>query len=404
MRRLSSLLIILWVGSPVFGASCPEKFSVLARAKAAWGTIAQVSKKPMAKGRRTAVRAWNSKGLRIILKPPKDLPPNRTPFWAPYQAPQSRWALVRGLHHFVDLPKWPVRLATYWKGGKAWDFTLLQGLVHYGAKVPTRWASAKLGWEREPTLAITLPMELVLGAVPWVLYFTWTDEEIKKRAVASAKEHGKDWDQILKSDFRYDAFYSARKKEQLSEEKAHLAVAVLNQMSAEYFQRRSNEGDSAEALEYYLSLPLFSDIAQIRDEGLQRPGFLKSPSHEAIPSEATVNKLMESRHKLLKTQELVQQWIHNPPDTATSKDFANSVSALQRDPYVKELVALEREGVISKNELSVRIQEDYFWRDRFESWKILGVQKLKKQDGEFTDQPLTLPAIRAELRSEMGSR
>lgn len=401
MWRLVPLLLLFWSGQPAMGFSCAPAYKYIAES---WNAAYKAGWKGYRVVRRTGTRAWNSKGVRVFLKPPEVEAPDHSGFWAPYVAPTSHWRIVRGLHHLVDIHRWPVRLATYLKGGQAYDFTPLRGITHHTVKRPTRWISAGLGWKRDPTLAVTLPLELVLGAIPWIIYFNWADDEIKKKAVASVQEHGEEWEKLMQSDFRYQTFLNARHEGVLTDEKAKVAVAIMNQMNAEYFKKRSEEAsaDPEEQKEYYLGLPAFSDIDEVRETGFDRPGFVKLAKFEEIPSETTIQKLMDSRHDLMLTQERVHQWVHKPAEEQ-GEGFKKAISAIEQDPHVQELVALKRQGVISQNELSFRIQEDYFWRDRFAEWEILGVQKLKKSGGKFTDQPLTLKDIRTELRAEFGT-
>ena len=72
-----------------------------------------------------------------------------------------------------------------------------------------------------------------------------------------------------------------------------------------------------------------------------------------------------------------------------------------KDPYAQFLFDLHKSGKLTDKQLAFQLQEDAFWQTRFLEWEVLGVKKVKKVDGKYSQEPLTVQDIRSESVDEM---
>jgi len=153
--------------------------------------------------------------------------------------------------------------------------------------------------------------------------------------------------------------------------------------------------------EWFLRHPIFQHIRTISHEGVPKiAGYAYHDDFRPNLDDDQIRTLLDLTHSLYGTYHVIEIMVREPnhPMEPVSKELADTI---RKDPFAGFLFELRRREVITDGQLIFRLQEDAFWQTRFLEWETLRMTKLRKEDGVYTETPLTLDDIRHETVEEL---
>ncbi len=139
---------------------------------------------------------------------------------------------------------------------------------------------------------------------------------------------------------------------------------------------------------------------------MEQPGYRYLPTFSPTLSDSQLGELVKHTQRTLSLFEIAHQWVNDKATLAkvVKKDpaVAKEVAKFDRkNSFAQKLLKRHGEGTLSNWQMLFYLQEDIEWQRNFDEWETLKLQKLKKQNGQYLDQPLTLEDIRKETLDEI---
>ncbi len=155
-----------------------------------------------------------------------------------------------------------------------------------------------------------------------------------------------------------------------------------------------------------LANPLFANVSSLLEKGIpsSAEGYQVPRDRNKNISSSEVQLLLDSNHELFERYQIIPELIRQTPswkEMQAIPERRQLMDSILADPFTQELLKLKRENRISEGKLIYLLQEDAYWQSRFRQWQILGLVRLKKQEGRFTSTPLQLDDIRTETIAEI---
>jgi hypothetical protein len=341
-----------------------------------------------------------TKGLRLFLKP---------------AVTDRRKMLLRG---FVTQPENPGELrwyhfqrqATQKALGVQVQVTPIRGAYENAIRQPIGWLTERVtGARLEPTRLLTLPASFAIWTAVYDRLSQEADALTAGHLEASIQKHGAEYDRLIESDYRFTAVRDELRAGRVSREQARRAAYALNTIYADYYSYMDKESGTAapaELRERFRGDPLFLELRNVIETGVPpTEGFSFSPAHPPGRfTEAQIQRLYEVEHLLYWKYRVIPAVVARRPELERLRADPQSgpmIASIEKDPFTQALIELNRRGVIDKAELQRRIGEDAYWQARFSLYETIGATRLKRVNGAYTDQPLTLEDIRMETIAEI---
>lgn len=293
--------------------------------------------------------------------------------------------------------------------GKAYDLNPLN-IPNHLANAPVRYLSARLGQKMQLTLLAMLPLDFYLGYKAYNAFDGIYQAQLRKKFDRMIEEHAREYDSLIQNDYRFKDIKIYLQDGKLtplqSREAAQQLLATYNNFF-EYMQNGYAKDSPQERLDKLSNHPLFSNLSEVLNKGIPEdaPGFRREANAPAHVTPEIAEELLGTNFLLFEKYQIMPELVKNSTSFQNMikapgrKDLINSISAA---PYTKTLQGLHRENKISQEQLIYRLQEDAFWQNKFQLWQAVGLVRLKKINGQYTDEPLTLDDIRRESLEEIN--
>ena len=288
--------------------------------------------------------------------------------------------------------------------GEPFDFTPIRGLTENLVHRPTRWTTSKMGRELEWTHLSRFLASVGLGTWIWA----WIDDEEKelkaKKLLEKVEERAALWNRFNRYDSRYEDIRGALQSGAVTEEESRLFAVQRNLLLHAYYDVRLKHPEVKP--EQFLELPFFERALQWKEKGFSsKKGYRTLSGFSETISDEQLAALVQHRHDSLAVMELVSLWIQKSPDLETllkknprAKDLLHSI---EHSPFNQSLERMERAGTIDREERGMYLQQDIEWEETTKEWTTLRVEKLKKQNGIYLEEKLTLEDLRKEILQDI---
>ena len=276
---------------------------------------------------------------------------------------------------------------------------------------PTRMISKKiLNREMEPTTLVNFGFFGGAGIASYILVDSIYQKEFIRHIEEEIGAHGEDYDALIETDYRYIKIKRLLKSKKITKEEARREAYLVKTAYSQFFtylQGREDFKDkefNKKLLDHYL----FTHLKNIFEKGIEKAdGFIVPKSSIGEISEDQKLSLFKRTYKLYLSYQIVQEFINETALFSKMKDsseFRDMIGLIEEDPFTTELVKLHNENIIDRNELISYLQEDQYWQHKFDQWKTIKVQRLKKGKDGFLDSPLSLKDIRNEILEDISSQ
>jgi hypothetical protein len=156
-----------------------------------------------------------------------------------------------------------------------------------------------------------------------------------------------------------------------------------------------------------LETPLFKDIRDYPLAQEKKNRLIVLPEGMSELNDLQKEQLVWRRLKTLQEYALIPRLIH--PEVGDRwllrggtavNEVANQIEA---DPFYQKVSALQKTGKITQEKAIFMLMEDASWREKFDKWSYLGIQKqeLDSKTGELLGRFLTLDDIRRETFEDL---
>lgn len=143
----------------------------------------------------------------------------------------------------------------------------------------------------------------------------------------------------------------------------------------------------------YLRYQAAAQLAEFLNDPNFR-GFFALPDFMEIDRQLRAGEITPEVHKKLTRLKLFD----NEHYFETIKGI---LEELKRDSFAYELIKRHQEKKITAGQVQYYLQEDQSWQIRFSQWAVLGITRLKFENGKITNEPLTLQDIRREILADI---
>lgn len=286
------------------------------------------------------------------------------------------------------------------------------GLYHQIVRRPVAYLTDKiLGQQLEPAFFLRFPIGLLLTLVTYQEADSLYNRELIEHIRYTIHENSRIYDDLIKSDYRYHRVREDLEDGVIDHDQALKRAYWIFLAYQKYYEYDASlsANPNLDTELHFLDHLLFAHLKPVIEEGVKPVEGFTVPAENIGPlSKDKKLTLFRLNHQLYFEYEVIAQLIRGGVIYNQVKDlpkFAASVRRVRQDPFSADLIRMRDRGEMSSRDLQYLLQQDAFWRTRFEEWKTIGVVRLKLDgDGRVTDQPLTLDDIRKEILNDWRDR
>jgi hypothetical protein len=356
-----------------------------------------------AKIREYLVEVANTRGRRVFLKDSK--PTLQDSRWAGvfrYSEPRTRKSIT-GKRSSQIANAIPSVISRSLFKDPNYRFTPFAALYDATIRSPVHMATGRWGPRQ---LELTSVSHFIVSSALGMLGYTAIDSAYAKSLEAhinsTIEASHEDYSWLIENDYRFTEVKRDREKGEMTPGQLDQEAYRINLAYNQYYSyRQSNPSDGTLEAEMKLSQHyLFFDLLGVIEDGItNKPGFFIPESAKGSISETQAIALFESHHRLYLEYEIVAELSKNITrfDHSANADLHAMLLEIQDHDFYRHLLNLKNKKQIDEGQFRSLVQEDCYWRAKFREWAIVGVQKLKKQDGQYTNTPLLIDDIRTEI-------
>jgi hypothetical protein len=168
----------------------------------------------------------------------------------------------------------------------------------------------------------------------------------------------------------------------------------------DYYRAKPIEDLRKELVDFRIFQP-FHDV--VVDGVYPRSGFIVPKESQGRISDMQVKQLFDQGDQLAIIDEYITRLVHSRyvlEDTIDPGLFTSDLKTeILNDPLNQELLALHQNNKLSLGELVYGMEENEYWKSKFESYRILHVTRLDVETG----QPLTMEVMRNEIKGDISN-
>ncbi|MBI4402796.1 MAG: hypothetical protein HY537_01465 [Deltaproteobacteria bacterium] len=285
--------------------------------------------------------------------------------------------------------------------GKSWDIHFFRWSKYHLITVPTgKYTSHIYGEPLRWTIPVYFVGSAVSGVLGWTAYETGVEMAIQRKLRNEYVAHAGDWDTIIEFDVRYKDIKDALALGLIDKDAARIRAMQLKEVLNAYYQFVSEQPDHP--AEDFLDGTYFAHINKWVENGIPpKNGYRYSSHFTPRLSKAQISELVAATHSMLASKEIIFQWLLDKRSLQQlkrkNKALSDWVTKFENEDFTKRVMRLQETGGISVHESLNLLQLNAEWERIFAEWKILGVEKLKKKDGQYLPIALTPKDIQDEL-------
>ena len=352
-----------------------------------------------------------SKGLRLLVKDSKEISAETR--WGgllrlrPDISMDKSWRLTRYLRYMVKtLPLVVFRIDPK---GRFELKPLKAGYENLVVK-PSNWISEKLtGQKKEPAFFARASVAMALSFLAWNHIDARYTEELQKHMVQNIQQNESVYQHLINDDFRYRQIKADFDKGKISMQKAEQDAYWVELAYADYYKNRDANLEKTPTLDGEMKLInhlLFKHLKPIIADGVKpQPGFIIPDNAVGPIREDQKMELFKINHILNLRYQLIPEMVNSTPLYESIKndpEISKLLSQSFDSEFGQKLLILAGNKKISPERLSFYLQEDAYWQARFQEWATINVIKLKKINGQYTNQPLAIRDIQSEILAEIN--
>lgn len=355
--------------------------------------------------------------IRALFKDPEPLPVSD----GTQAVPQRRWLGFLSLHVPPEkINRWlawftpnlqaPLHYLTRAMYGNAYSFSAT-GPLSYHLLRPTIRETTRyvFGRPKEFTLGVNI---LLGGIVAAALYDFVIDEPFQQAVIdkilKDIPKHADELRPMIESDYRFGDIRKGLASKKLTEKEALELAFIRNHYYAKYYAFMRDEYPHMEkeaARGWLMQFPAFHPIADIKEKGVGRhPYYFYKEEFQPAVTKEQADKLVDLTVWKLNMDQGVAEWVSKgmPDPGKMEAAQARTLGAFLDEPYAQALTELHKRGRLSAPQLQQSLQEDLHWQTKFRWWETLNLGRLKLENGEVTDEALTLKDVRKETLRELA--
>ena len=352
-----------------------------------------------------------SRGRLLFLK--NFEPDGRETKWAGLLTKQEPDFQSRGISkYFGQLISYlPRKIGGLLARDQQYQFTPFSGLYNITMKNPVGYLSRKLsGTKFEPAFFFKIPLVLTLSVGVYLGADAVYQAKLQTHINTEITSHAVQYEQAIRSDYRYKKIKNALEKSEITQEEAHREAYFISLAYSQYFQYRDSQSskptlDSEMAL---LDHYLFSHLKPVIERGVTKASGYVVPKASLGPlSEPQIMRLFQNTHlRYLKYQIIIEMLKKSDLfiRIEANSQFSEIIKRIENDPFIRSLFGFHEKGHLTTEQLQIYLQEDIYWQSRFQDWETIGVTRLKVDGGQFSHEPLKIEDIRREILSEISSQ
>ena len=302
----------------------------------------------------------------------------------------------------------PRKVGGLLSGNTGYTFTPFNGIYNVTFRQPVIYLSRNLtGTEFEPAFFFKFPPVLALSISAYIGADLAYQAELERHIEDEISQHSAQYDNMIRSDFRYRRIKQSLKNGEITQEEARREAYMIGLAYAQYFQYRDAQS-SKPTLESEMDLLdhyLFVHLKPVIENGVAQAKGYKVPDR-ALGSidESQILSLFQNSHQRYLKYQIIIEMVEESElffQMKESPQFKDVIASIEDDSFTIILYELLDQGLITSQELKGYLQEDAYWKNRFQDWQTIGVTRLRFDGKNFLDVPLTIEDIRAEILNEI---
>ena len=343
-----------------------------------------------------------TKGIRLILKDPSIGPEPASFAGGLLRAPDNNAGSVAQM--FTAIPR---RISKDIFGR---ELVFTPGKAVYDNLIgrPVRFASRTfLGHDKLLSNLVTVPLAIAMSIGVYQPTENYATQKVYQYQInKEITTHRQQYDDLIKTDYRFVDVETQELSGKLNAGQAEREAYFVKLGYTKYYEYMNKSYDPSNPVKTMNTLKnhyLFLHLHNLMEHGVQpTEGFLASPERYGPLSDDEKIELFRRTYQLYFEYQVILD--HYGSGLAESNpDILDWIKRSEQDPFFQKLNQLYQSGHLSPEQFVYRLQEDAYWKAKFDQWEVLGITRLKRDaTGKWTDSALTLNDIRLETLSEIA--
>ncbi|MBX9766480.1 MAG: hypothetical protein K2X47_04335 [Bdellovibrionales bacterium] len=300
----------------------------------------------------------------------------------------------------------PRQIGRYVLGNENFRFTPYQAAYNMTVRNPVRAGTTRfLGKSMDPTALVHFPVIMFLSMLMYAPIDYAYSQAMNQHVASQVSTYANQYDEAIQSDFRFRGVKKDLDRKAITIEEARREAYRISIAYTQYYKFRDSTEESR-TLESELKLLdhfLFLQLKKVIKEGVKPAvGFVVPASAQGPLTVDQQIKLFDVTHLLYLKYHLISELEDTPPINKGDR-ISELKAEIWNEPFHQKLIQLKREGKISNVQRRLLLQEHAYWQTKFLEWQIIGVSKLQKVNGQYTQQTLTIDIIEEEMLASFQS-
>lgn len=411
-KRILNLVIALtFASSTVVAADNSWQLKCSTLLSSAVSATQRTSVKLKEKAQAYGAEVKSTRGLRLVLKDSPEI--QEATKWGglvTYSEPSLRSGISGYLSSILQFV--PKKIGEYVWGNQNYRFTPFRGVYNRAVRNPIRSVSQRyLGRQKDLTALVHFPLVIMLSMLAYAQVDAVYSGALHNQVEAQISTYANEYDSAIQSDFRFNRVKQLLVTGKITKEDARREAYLISLAYTQYYKYRDTNGE-ASTLQSEMDLInhyLFAHLKKVVQDGVsEADGFYIPQSAIGKISDEQTLRLFEVNHLLYLKYQLIIEMVSGNGSllnaASNNSKVSDIINDIMSDPFYRTLYELHEQKRISADQFQSLLQENVYWQTKFLEWQIVGVTKLKKVNGQYTSEPLTISDIQSEMLGSVSGR